>query len=208
MYRKLTWDQRLRAVVDYLGMRRWAWSVSMLLLMLMLVLYVLESVYYVVGSVRFRDSNFGVWNIAFLVLQLVLTTAYGLLVLCVSRWYDLWDRSVRSNGVSVTTIFFTMAIHVPFLCCIQLTNLVLYGVEQDVSISSPTLPVYRTTCQICGATTCVLLYVIFRNIASFWRTSTESMKLAVVPHDCPRSAGNAQTYSNASDTTVNHGKYE
>lgn len=172
----------MRSFFEYLGISRWPRGVIILLLVLMVVLFLCEAIYYLVGSFRFRDEHVGVWHICFLVLQLVLVGSYCLLYFIASRWYHLWDATVRATAHDIVELNITLPLLTAALSAIQITALAYLGVVLDLSIIGPsvqTLVTYRQVNFMAGVCAAVLCYVAYHCTPAFTRRAPDTRRWVI-----------------------------
>lgn len=165
-----------RAFFEYLGISRWPRGVIILQLVCMVVLFLCEAIYYLVGSFRFRDEHVGAWHICFLVLQTLLVGSYLLLYFIASRWYHLWDATVRATAHDIIELNITLPVLTATLSAIQITALVYYGVVLDLSITGPhtqTLVAYRQVNFMAGVCAAILCYVAYHCTPAFTRKAPD-----------------------------------
>ena len=165
-----------RAFFEYLGISRWPRGVIILQLVSMVVLFLCEAIYYLVGCFRFRDEHVGVWHICFLTMQIILVGSYMLLYFIASRWYHLWDATVRSTAHDIVELNITLPLLTATLSAIQITALGYLGVVLDLSIVGPhvnTLVVYRQVNFMCGICAAILCYVSYHCTPAFTRKAPD-----------------------------------
>jgi hypothetical protein len=189
MKQRVSW---FRAFCEYIGVHRWARGVIILQLVLMVVLFLCEAIYYLVGSFRFRDEHVGVWHIIFLSLQVVLIVPYFLLYCTVSRWYNLWDITVRTSGRDVLELNITLPFVVAALTSVQIVALNYYGVVLDLAVIGPsmdTLVAYRQINYMAGICAAVCCYVTYRCTPAFTRKASDSRRWIVQSVNKPTLSG-------------------
>lgn len=169
-------------MADSYNVKSWARGYCILMILFMIALYLVESMYYMIGSYRFRDAHVGVWHMVFIAGQWIMGTIFLVPALVVSRWYNLWDKRLYNSRRDVAEIFGSLIIIVPVLTAIQVIDLARFGIIQDLDLHSAALPVYRSTCFLGGTCSLVLLYVLFRCVPAFWRKAPQ-MAVYVVQND-------------------------
>lgn len=185
--RNMSW---FRAFFEYLGISRWPRGVIIMQLVLMVVLFLCEGVYYLVGSFRFRDEHVGIWHICFLVMQLLLVGSYMFIYFVASRWYYLWDATVRTTAHDIVELNITIPLLTATLSAIQIIALYYLGVTLDLSIVGPheqTLVAYRQVNFMCGICAAILCYVAYHCTPAFTRKAPSIQRWVV------QSAGGADT---------------
>lgn len=145
-----------------------------MLLVLMIILFLGESIYYLVGSFRFRDEHVGVWHILFLSFEAILVIPYILLYFFISRWYHLWDASMRTSERDVLELNLALPTTVAILASLQVLSLHRYGITVELPILGPhasNLVAYRRLNYMAGLCAAVCCYVVFRCTPAFTRKS-------------------------------------
>lgn len=150
-----------------------------MLLVFMILLFLAESIYYLVGSFRFRDEHAGVWNIIFLSFEGLLVIPYFVLYFFIGRWYNLWDASMRTNERDVLELNLTLPLVVGSLVALQVLYLERYGVVMDLPILGPhvsNLVGYRRLNYMAGICAAVCCYVAYRSAPAFTRKAPKCFR--------------------------------
>lgn len=193
-----------RAFCEYVGAHRWGRGVIIMLLVFMILLFLGEAIYYLVGSFRFRDEHAGVWHIIFLSFEALLVIPYFLLYFFVSRWYHLWDASMRTNQRDVLELNMTLPLVIASLVVLQVLYLQRYGVVMDLPILGPhvsNLVAYRRLNFMAGICAAVCCYVVYRATPAFTRKAPPSYRWtaqkcsSLASTGTPRSGGGNQSMS-------------
>jgi hypothetical protein len=157
---------------DYIGANRWGRGIIIMLLVLMIILFLCEAIYYLVGSFRFRDEHVGVWHILFLSFEALLVIPYILLYFFISRWYHLWDASMRTSERDVLELNLALPLTVAILVSLQVLSLQRYGITVELPILGPhaqNLVAYRRLNYMAGLCAAVCCYVVYRCVPVFTR---------------------------------------